>query len=893
MKLNAVSSVSFFCLILATSACTNQETNEMPELKQSEEFFSLIKNEKYPSDEEIQWNNFGPGMSGYNEEFWPHPTDTDVMFMGPDMHVSYGTWNGGKSWHSLKDPDGLGLEMKRVLDIEFSMQDPDYGMAIDWNGWVYESKDRGRSWSKIKDLIRDDQKTDIDPNDPDAFKKGWYYEQQGTRHSELAVDPNNDKVWYIGAGDFWNVKANHKSAANPHGINFKYADYGHIWKTTDKGQTWRKITANFPETLDVAKIIVHPADSQKIIMATNHGLMLSDDGGESWHKNISGLPHNLPRDLTSFYDVKTQEFVLYLVEQSVYQPEGNSVKSIGGVFKSTNGGKTWKSITGNLAIDLTKITFEDTLERVHRTLGHWFGISKAESKNKFTELPRELLPVFNRIVVNPLNSEEVYVSYNKKHDFTFGHGDVWRTLDGGKSWTAVARHGSYWKGKQDASYWQSRGNALGTNVKFAHMQSYMDRGGEYSGNRTLAINAKGELFAGIHQQTITSSDKGESWQQIDDFETSPGSKKWIGRGASNLPGRFMLHETGIKNRRLLSSGEHGLWQTADAGDWPDKNAVAVEQLEGQLNPNGAHSISTVAVHPHKPNTFFTLSWRQNHRGKLRKSEDGGKTWENIATIFEADNGSWQNVATQNSLIIDPVNPDNMYFCATYMRVSEIHNGRGTKLTKGGYGFYRSSDGGYTWELSNNGFHKGASVRRIIMHPDDPEILYAALNDNNGGLYKSINKGRSWEKLKIPAVIKAVNNVFIDRHTKEMLISTGRRNGSYEEGGVWRSKDDGVTWQQIFKAPFVWQAEISPVNSKLIVISVPGQAVSMAYKFMNPGVYLSQDSGSTWKKINHNLANYDKIVDVKPDPYNENVLWASGWGSGWYVAYLNGQQGWLK
>ncbi|MFC2099065.1 WD40/YVTN/BNR-like repeat-containing protein, partial [Bacteroidota bacterium] len=121
----------------------------------------------------------------------------------------------------------------------------------------------------------------------------------------------------------------------------------------------------------------------------------------------------------------------------------------------------------------------------------------------------------------------------------------------------------------------------------------------------------------------------------------------------------------------------------------------------------------------------------------------------------------------------------------------------------------------------------------------------------------------------------------------IYISTGRREGSYEEGGVWRSKDDGVTWDQIFKAPYVWQAETSPVNPEIIIISVAGQRVDMENPFMNPGIYLSENGGESWKKINRNLGQPDKIVDVKPDPYNENVLWCASWGCGWYVAYLNG------
>ncbi|MDG1806187.1 MAG: hypothetical protein P8H68_14215, partial [Flavicella sp.] len=172
--------------------------------------------------------------------------------------------------------------------------------------------------------------------------------------------------------------------------------------------------------------------------------------------------------------------------------------------------------------------------------------------------------------------------------------------------------------------------------------------------------------------------------------------------------------------------------------------------------------------------------------------------------------------------------------------------------------------------------------------------YAATNDNNGGLYKTTNKGDSWEKMKIPSKIKAVNNVFIDRNNKNLYIATGRRTGTYDEGGVWRSKDNGKSWEQIFKAPFVWQVETSPLDEDLIVVTLGGQAGLMAKEFKNPGIYLSKDGAKSWTKINKGLGQPNKMVDVKPDPYNKNVLWSAAWGSGWYITYLNGYtEGWLE
>ncbi|CDF79828.1 glycoside hydrolase (GHnc), partial [Formosa agariphila KMM 3901] len=847
--------------------------------KSQQQFFETIKTERIISDPSVIWKNFGPGMSGYNEEFWCHPTDTNVMFMGPDMHVSYGTWDNGKSWQTIKDSDGDGLDMERVHDIAFSVQNPDFGVAIERAGGVYSSNDRGRTWQEIYNIPRTQGK------------------HVSNAHTKIAINPKNHKEWLIGAGDFWNVKENHRSLAKPHGNMHPRASYGYVLKTTDGGKSWTKIATDISKDLDVGRIIYDPRNTKNIIIATNYGVFTSSNEGKDWKASHQGLPNNLPRDLTSYYNEKTGEFVLYLVEQTVYDNKGKTTTAKGGIYKSTDGGKSWSNITGNLFFDLNEISFSAEIDRYYNTIGYWFGKTKTNIKTTLNELPQETLPVFNRLVVNPIDKNEIYVVFNKKHDKSFGAGDAWKTSDGGKTWIACTRQGTYWNSKKDTAYWTGRNNPIGANVEFAHLQTYMDNESERSGNRMLAINVNGDVFMGIDQQTLRSTDHGDSWHQIDDFETAPGSNKWIGRGDSDLPGRYMLHETGIKGRRLLASGEHGLWQTTGLGDWPDRQAVAVEQIDGQVHDHsgmhGQHSTSTIAVHPKDPNIIYSLSWRQEHRGKLRRTKDGGKIWENIATILEADNPSYRGLVTQYSLTIDPKNPKNMYFCTVRNPIAEVGNGI-ADLTKGGLGFYRSFDGGYTWELSNKGFHPKASVRRIKLDPKNPSTIYAALNDNSGGLYKSTNKGSFWEKMKIPSEIKAVNNVFIDRNSHNIYIATGRRTGTYEEGGVRRSKNDGESWDKIFKAPFVWQVETSPIDEDLIVISVAGQARHIANEFKNPGIYLSKDGAESWTKINKGLGQPNKMVDVKPDPYNKNVLWSAGWGSGWFITYLNGYaEGWMQ
>ncbi|WP_170309808.1 VPS10 domain-containing protein [Seonamhaeicola maritimus] len=861
--MTSIKHIGFLLIIMLISVNLNAQ-------EKSSTFFKKIKTQRVESDSTIEWKNFGPGMSGYNEEFWCHPTDTNVMFMGPDMHVSYGTWNNGKSWHSLKDYDGDGKCMERVLDVVFSNQNPDFGLALERRGKIFETYDRGRSWSLVYTI-------------PGATKYGTNV------HTQIAIHPTNDDMWFVGAGDFWNVKANHRSKENIHGKKHPRAKYGYVLKTTNHGKSWKKVATNISENLDVARIIFNPNNPKQLFIATNYGVYVSDNEGEDWKSSGKGLPNNLPRDFTSYYNPITKEFVLFLVEQTIYEPKGKSISTKGGVYKSTNNGETWENITGNLGVNFNKIKDASHRSNYHKALSYFLG---ENSKKQYPQFPENTYSGFNRIVVNPINKDEIYLVVNQRHDKSFGPGDAWKTEDGGITWVIIARAGEYWLNKKDKAYWESKGNPIDANVEFSHVaRSYEELNEIRFGNRMLAINSIGEVFIGVGQQTQRSVDGGVSWQQIDDIETAPDSNAWIGRGGSDLPGRFMLLETGIKKRYLFCSGEHGLWQSADLGNYPDKDAVAVKQIEGQVHDHsgnhGAHSISTVAVHPKDPNTIYILMWRQEHRGKFRRSTDGGKTWENIATIFEASNGSWEDLGYQYSLTIDPINPENIYFCAIRRPIQEVGGGSKGKLTKGDYGVYHSPDGGYTWNLKNNGLPDNSSVRRIVMHPDNPETLYACINKKGtkdpSGLFISTNKAKSWKKVKIPSEIEGVNNFFIDRNTKDMYLSAGYRVGSLETGGVWKSTNNGNTWKKFFKAPYVWQTEVSSINPKMIMVNVPAQVSSKFGQFKNPGIYLTKDGGESWSKINKGIGQPDKMVDIKFDPYNENIIWCAGWGSGWFKA----------
>ncbi|OEJ99303.1 hypothetical protein A8C32_09050 [Flavivirga aquatica] len=91
-------------------------------------------------------------------------------------------------------------------------------------------------------------------------------------------------------------------------------------------------------------------------------------------------------------------------------------------------------------------------------------------------------------MVNPNNENEIYISFNAKHDFTFEPRDVWKTEDGGNNWFPCARSSSYWYSSRDDAYWTSRNSPNNVNVKFSHLERELQERNEISGNRFLETN---------------------------------------------------------------------------------------------------------------------------------------------------------------------------------------------------------------------------------------------------------------------------------------------------------------------------------------------------------------------------------------------------------------------
>ncbi|ADE53520.1 sialidase family protein [Coraliomargarita akajimensis] len=835
--------------------------------------FADLQSTEQASHALIQWQHFGPGMSGYIDKFWINNGDPDAMYTQLDMGNGHLTLNRGEYWTSYKSIDGTGNDYQGVTWIEFSHQDPDFGIMIAKNDF-YQTTDRGRTWQHL-----------IDEDSSGSAK-----------HNVLAVDPSNDSNWYIGAGQGWMIKFTHYTM---NGI-IETADRNHsegfVMYSKDKGQSWTRVYSPFPADACFSRIIVDPRNSNHVYASCQYGVYQSTDGGLSWSLTAgTGLPHHQPRDMASFYDEATGDFYLYVVLLTHYTPNGTTIDTTGGVYRSSDGGSTWSNLTGDLAIDFTQITSYnpgwDYHQRFYRAIAFWLEISETQAESLYPDLPTSTFSQFHQIAVDPTNKDRIYLVHNYKHDYSFPPGNIWMTENGGTNWYAAAREGLYWKNETDKAYWQSRAvQPLGINTSFAHVEREHNEGNHLqSGPRFIVCNQEGEVYTAFAQQILRTTDNGATWQQIDDDETAAANGHWVGRGNSNLPGETFCLDTRTPGIYLWGSGEHGLWRNTDDGDLVYPKAIAVEQLTGQSHEGyGTLSLSSIAIHPDDNNQIYTLQFRQGNRGHLRHSSDNGASWTSINadvcgfSAFDANAG-----IRQRSLLIDYDTPDNMYFCVPYSEWVGWATGHwylNGPSGNTGFGVYRSNDGGANFSLAMNGIPAASSVFCLAMDPSDPQIIYAALNETHdfdpGGLYKTTDGGSTWNAVSLPAGIVSVNEVAIHEDSGAIYIACGSFFDSGHTGGAYVSNDGGASWTLIFDMPHVRNIAPSPANPDVIAVIV-GQAQSIGS--INPGAYVTIDGAQSWHKINRDIGHPNFLRKIGADPYNEDILWLAVGSTGFFRA----------
>jgi gliding motility-associated-like protein len=285
------------------------------------------------------------------------------------------------------------------------------------------------------------------------------------------------------------------------------------------------------------------------------------------------------------------------------------------------------------------------------------------------------------------------------------------------------------------------------------------------------------------------------------------------------------------------------------GDWkPIGPTTLPVNNTGQMN--GMGRVNAIALHPTDTNTYFVGS----AAGGIWKTTNNGLTWS-----VNTDSLPTLGVS---AIAITKGNPSIMYF----------GSGDRDNSDAAGYGVFKSTNGGSTWAISNTGMGN-RTVGKLAIDPNNASVLIAACN---GGLYRSTNAGSSWTQVVSGGFFKDV--IFKPNNSKVIYATTG--------GFFYRSLDNGATWSNItsgLPTTSVSRAviDVNPLDNSLVYFWIANGSV-------NKGVYLSRDSGTTFRtqSTTPNLHDYSTNgsgtggqawydMDMVTDPTNAGIIYVGG------------------
>src|ERR1700693_4783629 len=508
-------------------------------------------------------------------------------------------------------------------------------------------------------------------------------------------------------------------------------------------------TTSGPVGGSVYCVVPDPSRPSTLYAGTAEGVFKSDDGGASWRAASAGLPS--ARVQTIAID-PTATSTLYV---GTLTPNG--VDSVG-IFKSTDGAASWTAINEGLIDPLT-------------------GISP--------------LDVWS-LAIDPKNPGTILAGSR--------FSEIFKSVDGGVTWQFKTFGGFQ--------------VALETSA-FQFDPS--------SSSRILAATTLGLL---------RSTDGGESWNAFgsvsDPFFTlvadpTPPTTLYAG----NQAGTGLFKST--------DSGAH--WTTINKGLPTNQGATGALPL-----------ILGLAVDPSHPTNLYAGTYGNG----LYRSTDGGLNWSPasgamrtnyVAAISvvqsstllagtlgsgvyrSADNaGTWTlsdaglDIAIVTSLLADPGTPGTVYASAFD-------------------GVYKSADGGGTWLALSNGFPI-APVSALASRSGNPRTLFAATFGS--GVWKSTDGGGTWTSSAQGLTDTFVSSLAVDP-SNSLTLYAGPNNFGSSSQRVFKSSDGGATWTQTSldagQNPITFLA-VNPANASQ-VIAISESAL---------GYYQSLDAGKTWSAI---------------------------------------------
>jgi len=258
-------------------------------------------------------------------------------------------------------------------------------------------------------------------------------------------------------------------------------------------------------------------------------------------------------------------------------------------------------------------------------------------------------------------------------------------------------------------------------------------------------------------------------------------------------------------------------------------------------------------------------------GGVWKTDDAGRYWTPISD-------GQIHVGSIGAMAISPTSPDILYVGTGEPQLRDC--------VSWGDGMYKSTDAGKTW--SHIGLEKTMNISRVRIHPTNTDLVYVSVIGNafgpskDRGIYRSKDGGKTWEQIFFKHEQAGVIDLVMDESNPDVLYASTfefiRRTWLLDAGGpnsgIFKSTDGGDTWTDLTKNPGLPEGDwgrVGLAHSK----TVPNRISALIDSREKNGLYRSEDGGATWKF----LTNHSGIIQrpfyyhhLHASPHNGDELW---------------------
>ena len=620
---------------------------------------------------------------------------------------------------------------------------------------------------------------------------------------------------------------------------------GGIWETKDGGRSWKNISDGFfggsIGAIEVAESdpnVIYVGGGEKTVrgnVSSGYGMWKSEDAGKTW--TAAGLKdsRHVPRIAIHPTDYNT---VYAAVMGNIYKPTQER-----GVYKSTDGGKSWRKILfaneNAGAVDLImdpnnpRILYASTwnIRRTPYSLSSggegsalWKSTDSGEtwkeiSKNK--GFATDTLGIIG-VTVSPANSDRVWAIVENKDK-----GGVYRSDDGGATWNLI---NSERKLRQRAWYY----------------------------TRIYADTKDEDIMYVLNVRYHKSTDGGKTYETY------------------NAP----------------HGDHHDLWIAPE-----DPNRMVIGDDGGaQVSYDGGETWST--YHNQPTSQFYRVTTDNSFPYKIYAAQQDNSTVRipHRTEGWSIDEDDWESTAGGESahIAIDPNNPDIVYG-GSYDGFLTRYNHE--KNTVRSISVWPDNPMGHGVEDMKYRFQWNFP---IFFSPHNPNKLYTASNH----LHATTNEGESWEVISPdltrddPEKQKSSGGPITQDNTSVEYYCTifAAAESPVKEGVLWTGSDDGLvhvsqdggkTWNNVTpKGMPEWMM----INSVEPSVFDAGTMYFAGTKYKTgdfaPYLYKTSDYGKTWKKITNGIPAEHFTRVVREDPKRKGLLYA-GTETGMYISFDDG------